>query len=327
MAVTTQIALSDLPGAESIDKFDNSDLVCRLHQNLYGLPIKAIQEILPMPSILPLPQLPEAIIGVYVFRGQIIPVLNLSNQLKLEGEAPKTGQWQLVVTAHDDRHYALAVTDIIEIINYADNEVEPLPTTSEGEEYIFHGIKRTKLGIVTLLNMLAIVEQSNLPARTSEQTDSDQALRNYENLSLINIGPVKVAVAIDEIERILRQPRLLPVNDGPPNIIGKVLPPNMDEATAEEEDYFPVLDMFGLLGQNDPSSARNLILPKGGEHPLGFYTGSVEEIRQIDKTNISLMPPLTATGDNYYFKGILKLEDELVFLLDLDQIRERCLMP
>ncbi|NLW17826.1 MAG: chemotaxis protein CheW [Firmicutes bacterium] len=117
MSVSMPTALQNLAGAEQIGKFDRSELVCQIYGNLYGLPIRSIQEIGPLPELMPLPQMPNSIIGVCEFREQIIPVLHLATQLDLEGPLPKPEEWQMVGISHDGRLCALAVTDIIEIIN------------------------------------------------------------------------------------------------------------------------------------------------------------------------------------------------------------------
>lgn len=327
MSVVTHSALHNLTGAEQIGKFDNSELVCQLHDNLYGLPIRSVQEILPLPSILPLPQLPESIMGVCVFRDKVIPVLNLASQLDLTGEPPEAEVWQMVVISHNERLCALAVCDIVEIINYSSEEIEPLPSTTEGEEYFFRGIKRTELGMVTLLAMHAVVEHCHLPRReqAAAQSDTDMGQQENQIISLIRLGEMRVAAKIDDIERILRTPEILPVEAAPAYIKGKALQPGADPNNAQPEDYFPVINMFQLLEQpEDAAGQRNLILPKQTDVPVGYYTGVVEEIREVSKADIALIPPLTITPQNDYVQGVLKLANELILLIDLDQVLRAC---
>lgn len=326
MSVMHHDVLNSLAGAEQIGKFDNSELVCQLYDNLYGLPVRSVQEILPLPSILPLPQLPVSIMGVCMFRDKIIPVMNLAPQLELVGENPETEKWQMVVISHNDRLCAIAVCDIIEIINYSSEEIEPLPSTTEGEEYFFRGIKRTELGMVTLLNMNAVVEHCHLPKREygTVQVDTDVTKENLI-ISLIRLGEIRVAVRIDEIERILRTPSIIPAEEAPEYIKGNALHLGADQDNPQPEDYYPVINMYQVLEQQeDVEDQHNLILPKVSACPVGYYTGVVEEIREVNKADIATIPPLTVTAQNDYVQGVLKLADELILLVDLKRVLSAC---
>lgn len=320
-------ALHNLAGAEQIGKFDSSELVCQIYDNLYGLPIRSIQEILPLPAILPLPQLPDSIMGVCVFRDKVIPVLHLASQLDLTGETPAPEAWQMVVISHNERLCALAVCDIIEIINYPSEEIEPLPSATEGEEYFFRGIKRTELGMVTLLDMNAVVEHCHLPRRQQAAAQTDTELSQQENqiISLIRLGERRIAVEIDAIERILRTPKILPLESAPAHIKGQALQSGADPANPQPDDYFPVINMYQLLEQpEDQGGQRNLVLPKQSAFPVGYYTGVVEEIREVSKADIATIPPLTVTPQNDYVQGVLKFADELILLIDLDRVLHAC---
>lgn len=326
MSILAQDHLQKLVGAEEIGKFANSELVCQIYDNLYGLPIRSVQEILPLPHILKLPQLPDSILGVCLFRDDIIPVLDLTPQLQLSGDQPEAETWQMVVISHHDRLCALAVRDIVEIINYESTDIEPLPSTTEGEEYFFRGIKGTELGMVTLLNMDAVVEHCHLPSR--QQTgQAAQTVAQADNkiISLIAMGSQRVAIEIDEIERILRTPKIYPVKDAADYIKGKSLHPDKDTINPQPEDYFPVIDMFDVLGmKQDASNLGNLILLKDSTQTVGYYTGVVEEIRDVGSDDISKVPALVITDHNQYVSGILNLEDELILLINLSRVLNVC---
>ncbi len=323
MASVNHDIFGSLVGAEQIGKFDSSELVCRLYDHLYAIPVKSVQETLPLPSILQLPQLPVSIMGVCVFRDKVIPVLNLSPQLDLAGEPPQTETWQMVVISHNDRLCAMAVCDIVEIINYSSEEVEPLPSTTDGEEYFFRGIKRTELGLVTLLDMNAVVDHCHLPPREHDSVQDDLDVKANESLiiSLIRLGEVYVAVQIDEIERILRTPEILTEEGAPGYIKGKALKLDADQDNPQPEDYYPVINMYQVLEQPEDIEAQgNLIIPKASAFPIGFYTGVVEEIREVNKTDLAKIPPLTVTTQNNYVQAVLKLKDELILLIDLNKV-------
>ncbi len=326
MPVTQQEIFAHLEGAKQIGEFDGSDLVCRLYDNLYGIPIKSVQEIVPLPRVMPLPQLPVTFLGVCLFRENVIPVLNLAHELELTGDPPTPEEWQMVVIDYDNRLCAIAVEDIEEILNYSEADIEPLPSTSEVENELFKGIKSTQIGMVTLLNIDTILEQTQLPERLqiSVQQATDATKQETERLALIRVGGIRVGVRIEEIERILRLPEIFPVDDAPACIRGVALSPDADQDNPDEEDYYPVLDMFEILEQAEDDGKRNLILAQTTAIRVGYFTGIVEEICDVSKADIASVPPILQSNQNDYIWGILKLEAELILLLDLNQILYAC---
>ena len=56
-----------------------------LSNNEYMIPILKVREIITMPSITVLPQLPSYIKGITNLRGAVIPVVNLRNLLNSNG--------------------------------------------------------------------------------------------------------------------------------------------------------------------------------------------------------------------------------------------------
>ena len=64
---------------------DTVVLIVRLGENLHGIPIEWVEEVLPALPIETVPQCPAFVRGVISVRGHLIPVLDAAERLDLEG--------------------------------------------------------------------------------------------------------------------------------------------------------------------------------------------------------------------------------------------------
>ena len=91
-----------LPGAEEIGNFEHSYLVCHLDDRLFGIPTTEVQEIVPLPQLMKLPQLPNCMLGLARYREEIIPVLNLRT-ISAMGDSVTHESEQMIVINHGRR--------------------------------------------------------------------------------------------------------------------------------------------------------------------------------------------------------------------------------
>ena len=57
----------------------------RVDSQLYGLPLAAVERVLPMAELSPLPGAPPIALGVFCFQGRILPVLDIRRRFSLPG--------------------------------------------------------------------------------------------------------------------------------------------------------------------------------------------------------------------------------------------------
>lgn len=65
-----------------------------------------------------------------------------------------------------------------------------------------------------------------------------------------------------------------------------------------------------------------IIITNLQQHLFGFIVDSVDEVTHVDDKNISFPPKVSASEASAYLKGIAKLENKVVLLLDTDRILE-----
>ncbi len=93
----------------------------------YGLTLRHIREILPVPAIVPVPNVPPSVLGIINFHGQILPVTTIPH---LPEPAPDpTGLSRVIVTKGLPTVIGILVDSVDGIFNVQPDEVQPPPVT------------------------------------------------------------------------------------------------------------------------------------------------------------------------------------------------------
>ena len=84
----------------------------------------------------------------------------------------------------------------------------------------------------------------------------------------------------------------------------------------------PVVDLharFGLTGSGTTKSSRIVVVEAAGTR-VGLGVDAVSEVLMINADAIEPTPEVAAGGDSAYLRGIAKLGEQLIILLDLDNL-------
>ena len=84
----------------------------------------------------------------------------------------------------------------------------------------------------------------------------------------------------------------------------------------------PVIDLrtlFGLPEGEQTTDSRIMVLQVGTK-TVGIVVDGVDEVLRIAKDQIAPPPPTVASLGNEYLSGLVKLENLLLILLDIDKI-------
>ena len=107
-------------------------LTFNLAQEVYGLEILKVQEIIKMMDVTSIPKTPEFVRGVINLRGKVIPVVDL--RLKFEMQALQdTEKTCIIVVQVGGKHDTVTVIGIIvdevsEVLEISAEQIEPTPT-------------------------------------------------------------------------------------------------------------------------------------------------------------------------------------------------------
>ncbi len=136
---------------------------------------------------------------------------------------------------------------------------------------------------------------------------------NLLQLVSFNIGDEEFAVDILRVQEIIRIVEITKVPKSPPfvegviNLRGKVI---------------PIIDLrkrFNLEERKTTKETRIIVVDIDGK-VIGLIVDSVSEVLRLPSDTIEPPPPIVAGIESEYIKGVGKLDDRLLILLDLNKI-------
>jgi purine-binding chemotaxis protein CheW len=84
----------------------------------------------------------------------------------------------------------------------------------------------------------------------------------------------------------------------------------------------PVIDLRRRCGvtAGDPTSERRIVVVSSANGMVGLIVDAVSEVMRIPADQVELPGTIVAAADSAYLRGIAKLADRLVSLMDLDGV-------
>lgn len=145
-------------------------------------------------------------------------------------------------------------------------------------------------------------------SETANRHDSDLL-----QLVTFRVGTEEFAIPILSVQEINRMMQITRVPQSPPfvegviNLRGKII---------------PVVDLrrrFGLEQATNSNDTRIIVVEVGGR-VIGFTVDRVNEVLRIEENIVEPPPAMVCGVDTEYVRGVGKLEDRLLILLELGRL-------
>ena len=120
-------------GDESENTQANKFLLFEIGEEIYGIGIASVTEIIEMQRITEVPDLPEYVKGVINLRGRVIPVIDLRLRFEMT-EREWDDRTCMIIVRIDDTSMGLIVDTVAEVQDILEQDIEPPPSFKENEE-------------------------------------------------------------------------------------------------------------------------------------------------------------------------------------------------
>ncbi|MBF0421754.1 MAG: chemotaxis protein CheW [Magnetococcales bacterium] len=115
-------------------------LVFRLSDKLYGLAAESVREIVRLPEISPLDDLPPQVAGLVNVRGRLVPVIDLEARMRTAARLWHTSDFLIIAILHDDVDIAMIANHIVGIHDLQPRQSGELDALlGDGEGGAHHG--------------------------------------------------------------------------------------------------------------------------------------------------------------------------------------------
>jgi purine-binding chemotaxis protein CheW len=131
------------------------------------------------------------------------------------------------------------------------------------------------------------------------------------HLVTFRLGKEEYGVEIKQVQEIIRAADITPVPGAPAHVRGVI---NL------RGKIIPVVDLrrrFGLPAVEE-SEERRIVVVEVGDKRLGMLVDSVSQVIKFSSSVMEEMPEEAVTLGENYIRGMGKLDDRLIFILDLN---------
>ena len=134
-----------------------------------------------------------------------------------------------------------------------------------------------------------------------------------EQIVGLELAGESYGVEIGRIQEIIRMQAITAVPNGPVFIEG---------LTNLRGRVIPVMDLRSRFGLAAPPPSRHtrIVVAELGEHTVGLIVDGVSEVVRVTADQIEPPSSLVTTADSAFLRGVARLDERLILLLDLAHI-------
>lgn len=113
---------------------EHKHVIFRLGSESYGIPIEAVDRILPEQQVTRIPRSPKLFLGIFDLRGETVPTIDLRTRFEL---SPTEEPCNFVVVNTNKGRCALRVDEVDGIVGLADEAIEESPDIMKRKDDAF----------------------------------------------------------------------------------------------------------------------------------------------------------------------------------------------
>ena len=138
----------------------------KISNELYGIDIMDVQEIIRIAEITPIPNSPSFVDGIITLRGEIIPIVDLCKRFNLErltfNEDEELMRGIIVINV-DDMIIGIIIDQVNRVLGINSSQIQPPPQmiSGIGSEYI-HGVVKLEEVLLIMLNIKKLFSKKEL---------------------------------------------------------------------------------------------------------------------------------------------------------------------
>ena len=157
----------------------------KLLGEMFAIDVKNVIETIDLPELTPVPETPEFMKGVTVFRGNMLPVIDLKLKFKFKEESAGKTYVIVVTYTHDDKQQdiGLIVDKIVDVKDLSVLDINDFPDI--GSKYnleFIDGIVKHKENITIILNIEKILSSIEIDI-IKKSTDDFDLLKDEKKIN------------------------------------------------------------------------------------------------------------------------------------------------
>lgn len=159
----TSLALSEQLGEPTMDT-EGKYMTFTLQDQVYGIEIRDVREIVDLQQITKVPGVPEYIKGLINLRGQVIPVLDVRLRFGVAAREYDS-RTCIIVVEFDETMVGLIVDRVADVLIIPEDRIQAPPSSNNGESSQFiKGLGKIDNQVKILLDTEKLIARSAMPS-------------------------------------------------------------------------------------------------------------------------------------------------------------------
>jgi len=138
-------------------------VVFSLADELYGLDIFDVREVIKDAPVTKMPNAPEFVEGVINLRGKIIPVIDLKKRFGI-GRGEKNKDSRIIIVDISGKEAGLMVDAVDEVITVEENSIEPAPPVTTINAAFIEGLAKKDDKLIILIKLDLLLDEEKKEA-------------------------------------------------------------------------------------------------------------------------------------------------------------------
>lgn len=317
-------------------------LTFTLNNLLFAVDSLSVREIIWLPALTPLEEVPPYISGVLNLRGKIVPVMDLNVRFG-HGQKPYRINDSIIILEVEDTFMGIIVNYVHDVIEVLESDIETVTLHSTlGTPHLLSGEVKAGEDIIMLLNQNLIVELGVQSVELKEDfalltphssfegfSPEDMAIFHQRAISLMHppeslapAGQIPLSVvrlnneyygvSLDTVKEFSDIRDITPVPCTPQHIVG-----NMNL----RGDILTLVDIRGILNLTVKGREKGkIIVAHINDLIVGITVDDVLEVINISPSEFRPVPAAVSDISHEYIKGEFPYNEKMLSILDLKKI-------
>ncbi len=138
-------------------------VIFKLMNEVYGIDIAQVHEVIRFQEVNKVPELPDFIEGIVNLRNKVLPVIDLNKKFKLCSKEVNDNT-KIIVTSINGQHIGFKVDDVDEVMRFSDDQIESATHMFQamGAKSYIKGIAKNEEQLITILDFNKILDQKEM---------------------------------------------------------------------------------------------------------------------------------------------------------------------
>lgn len=324
---------------------DQTCLIFGHRNNRYALAVDRVREIVWLPELSAIEELPPSIVGVFNLRGAVVPVMDLCLRFG-HTRLTYTLAERVIVLEGGSGPVGIIASDLQEVATLTSSAID-LTAVFEGDRgqarFIIGAVKLDD-GVAMLLDVAALLQSSpsvdelqmDLTPSSAERLarlygplsqdhlailqdrarhlariPSDDGSAGQQTLVVVSLGAELFGLDVACVREFAQLRGCTPIPCCPPHIAG-----NMNL----RGDILTLIDLRPVLGLTTAAALRELVVAQVGQLRFGLLVSAAVDVANIAIADISAVGADLRGGTGSHCKGIVSLNGRSVGILDLEKM-------